>query len=144
MIRTILAYGAILGAFVLLIKWIQYRFEARDITIEIYFAVVAAMFGIFGLWAGKKLFDSKPEAAELGSYSFMPDQSKLQSLELSQCEFEVLNLIANGMSNQEIADRLFISPNTVKTHSSSLFSKLGVKRRTQAIMAAKALGLLSN
>lgn len=134
--KTILAYGGILALLVILIKWLDYRFIIKDVSLEIYVGIIASLCAILGIWMGLKLTNPKVvyRTTELG---FIQDESKIKELGLSQRELDVLELIAKGHSNQEIAEALFISLNTVKTHSSSLFSKLGVNRRTQAVQHAK-------
>lgn len=134
--KTILAYGGILALLVILIKWLDYRFIIKDVSLEIYVGIIASLCAILGIWMGLKLTNPKVvyTTTEL---DFIQDESKIKELGLSQRELDVLELIAKGHSNQEIADALFISLNTVKTHSSSLFSKLGVNRRTQAVQHAK-------
>ncbi len=134
--KTILAYGGILALLVILIKWLDYRFIIKDVSLEIYVGIIASLCAILGIWMGLKLTNPKVvyTTTEL---DFIQDESKIKELGLSQRELDVLELIAKGHSNQEIAEALFISLNTVKTHSSSLFSKLGVNRRTQAVQHAK-------
>ena len=134
--KTILAYGGILALLVILIKWLDYRFIIKDVSLEIYVGIIASLCAILGIWMGLKLTNPKVvyTTTEL---DFIQDESKIKELGLSQRELDVLELIAKGHSNQEIAEALFISLNTVKTHSSSLFSKFGVNRRTQAVQHAK-------
>ena len=134
--KTILAYGGILALLVILIKWLDYRFIIKDVSLEIYVGIIASLCAILGIWMGLKLTNPKVvyTTTEL---DFIQDESKIKELGLSQRELDVLELIAKGHSNQEIAEALFISLNTVKTHSSSLFSKFGVNRRTQAVQPAK-------
>ncbi|GAB5539292.1 MAG: response regulator transcription factor [Salibacteraceae bacterium] len=136
--KTILAYGGILGLLIILLKWLDYQFLLRDITLEIYIGIIAALCAGLGIWMGLKLTKPKLVFAET-SLDFIQDEAKVQELGLSPREIDVLTLMAAGKSNQEIADSLFISLNTVKTHSSSLFSKLGANRRTQAVQIAKEL-----
>jgi two-component system, NarL family, response regulator LiaR len=131
-----LAYGTILALLVILLKWLDYRFIVKDVSLEIYIGIIASMCAILGIWMGLKLTNPKV-VYTTGEVDFVQDESKIKALGLSQRELEVLELIAKGHSNQEIADALFISLNTVKTHSSSVFAKLGVNRRTQAVKQAK-------
>lgn len=145
--RTILFYGIALALLLGFLKFIEYRYFVRDLSIEFYLGIVALFFTGLGTWAGLKLAKkhSVPSSSTTPQTMATPPHdldSILSKLGISKREHEVLCLIAEGHSNQEIADRLFLSLNTVKTHSSNLFAKLDVKRRTQAIQKAKDLGLL--
>jgi two-component system, NarL family, response regulator LiaR len=113
----------------------------RDLSLEFYLAIVAILFMAIGVWAGLKITGKKNTTARLND-TFTVNEDQLRQMGISKREYEVLELMARGMSNQEIADTLFVSLNTVKTHTSNLFLKLDVKRRTQAIQQAKALGLI--
>ena len=137
--RTILIYALALAALTALLKFLEYRFLIRDLSIEFYLSLVAVLFTGLGIWAGLKLTRRKAAAP---SQPFVLDALTLSKLGISKREYEVLELISKGHSNQEIADKLFVSLNTIKTHSSSLFLKLDVKRRTQAIQKAKDLNLI--
>ena len=144
--RIIWLYGLALAILIALLKSLEYRYYLRDLSVEFYIGLVATLFTALGIWVGLKLTRSdKKEMTEknLSPASVMeasPEQ--LQLLGISEREYEVLQLIAAGHSNQEIADQLYISLNTVKSHSSNLFSKLDVKRRTQAVQKAKKLGII--
>jgi two-component system, NarL family, response regulator LiaR len=138
--RTIFFYGIALAVLVALLKMLEYRFIVRDLSLEFYIGILAVFFTGFGIWGGLKL--TKRRTIVQSTAEFVRDVSKLEQLGISKREFEVLELIALGLSNQEIAERLFVSLNTVKTHSSNLFVKLDVKRRTQAIQKAKELKLI--
>lgn len=139
MLRTIILYGIAMAALIGLLKFIEYQFFVRDFTLEFYIGAVAAVFSVLGVWAGRRLTRVKVVVA---NPDFTCDEKNLQKLGISKREYEVLELIAQGLSNQEIADKLFVSTNTIKTHSSNLFMKLDVRRRTQAIQRAKELQLL--
>lgn len=139
MLRTALLYGAALAALTALLKYFEYRYFARDLALEFYLGLVALLCTGLGVWAGLRLTRPRPVAIPP---EFRPDASALERLGISRREYAVLELIAQGLSNQEIATRLFVSPHTVKTHSSSLFAKLDARRRTQAVSRAKELGLL--
>lgn len=132
--KTILLYGLALAALVFIMKVIQYRFWVKDLTIEFYIGLIAVIFTILGVWAGLRLTRKKVVYV---SPEFVIDRNALQRLNISKRELEVLQLMAKGHSNQEIADALFVSLNTVKTHLSNLFLKLEVSRRTQAVQKAK-------
>ena len=138
--RTILVYGLSLAALISLLKFLEYRLFVRDLSIEFYVGIVAVMFTILGVWVGLKLTRRKTIIITNANFQF--DESRLEKAGISKREYEVLELMARGFSNQEIADKLFVSLNTIKTHSSNLFLKLEAKRRTQAIQKAKELNLI--
>lgn len=138
--RIILLYGLMLSALVFILKFVEYRYFIRDLSVEVYIGVVATLFTAIGIWVGLKLVNKK----QVDSNNQVEiDESIIKSLKISKREYEVLELMSKGLSNQEIADRLFISLPTVKTHSSNLFEKLDVKRRTQAIHKAKGLRIIA-
>ena len=147
MSRTIILYGLGLALLMIALKSIEYRYMLRDLSTEFYVTLVALLFTSVGIWVGLKLrgekvpLIEKESTTEIESEKFIAQQ--LAETGISQREYEVLQLMAEGHTNQEIADQLFISLNTVKTHSSNLFAKLDVKRRTQAVQKAKELALLS-
>lgn len=138
--RTILVYGLSLTALISLLKFLEYRLFVRDLSMEFYVGIVAVMFTFLGVWVGLKLTRRKTIIITNANFQF--DESRLEKLGISKREYEVLVLMARGFSNQEIADKLFVSLNTIKTHSSNLFLKLEAKRRTQAIQRAKELNLI--
>ena len=138
--KTILLYGLALALLVFLMKMIEYRFLARDLQLEFYIGAVALIFVALGVWIGLKFTQNK---VRIISSEFRLNQEALTQLGISKREHEVLELMSQGLSNQEIADKLFVSPNTIKTHSSSIFLKLEVTRRTQAIRKARELGLIA-
>jgi len=137
--KTILLYGVAMAALTGILKFIEYRYFVRDLSLEFYIGMVAVLFTGLGVWAGMKLTRKK---VAIANPDFKLNEAELQRLAISKREYEVLELIAQGLSNQEIADKLFVSLNTVKTHSSNLFMKLDARRRTQAVRQAKELGLL--
>ena len=137
----LLGYGAIIAAFVFLMEWLEYRYLVRAFPIEILIGTVAVLFTGFGIWLGGKLTHRKAEAPK-SEEGFQVNQKALDYLGISEREHEVLHLLAAGHSNQEIADRLFISTNTVKTHLSRLYEKLEVSRRARAVQKAKSLQLI--
>jgi two-component system, NarL family, response regulator LiaR len=137
--KTILIYGVALAALTGILKFIEYRYFVRDLSLEFYLGVVAILFAGLGVWAGLRLTRRKDVIAYP---DFKLNEPELQRLGISKREYEVLELMAQGLSNQEIADKLFVSLNTVKTHSSNLFMKLDARRRTQAVRRAKEFGLL--
>ena len=144
--RQILIYGLVGGVLITVLKWTEYRFLVVEHSYEIYGGLIAATFAILGIWLGLKL-TGKPkvivkEVPVPAAGPFTPDEKKREGLGITRREFEILELIAQGMSNREIAEKLFVSENTVKTHSSRVFDKLGARRRTQAVQLGKEFGLL--
>jgi NarL family two-component system response regulator LiaR len=137
--RTIIIYGVALAILVMVLRYVEYRLFVRDLSLEFYVGIVAVFFTALGVWAGLRLTRRK---AIVIPPDFRPDEATMERLGISKREKEVLELIAGGLSNQEIADRLFVSLNTVKSHSSNLFQKLEVGRRTQAVQRAKELRLI--
>jgi NarL family two-component system response regulator LiaR len=137
--KTILLYGLTLAVLIFVLKYLEYRLLVRDLSTEIYIGIIAFTFTALGIWAGLRLTRKK---AIIANAAFVFNETVLQKLGISKREHEVLELIAQGLSNQEIADKLFVSLNTIKTHTSNLFLKLDVSRRTQAIQKAKQLQLI--
>ena len=136
MLRTILTYGAILAVGAFGLQWLQYQFLVRSHAVEIYVTLIALAFMALGVWVGARLFRRPPPPA------FEHNARAQETLGISQRELEVLELLAAGRSNKEIAKRLDVSPNTVKTHVAKLFGKLSVGRRTAAISRARELGMI--
>jgi DNA-binding NarL/FixJ family response regulator len=144
--KSVIVYGLAMAALIGLLKVLEYRYFVRDLSLELYLGLVAAVFVALGSWIGWRLTRRsapEPDAVPAVSRVPAPDPEKLKSLGITKREFEVLELMAEGLSNQEIAERLFVSQSTVKSHTSNLFAKLDVKRRTQAIQNAKNLNILS-
>jgi DNA-binding NarL/FixJ family response regulator len=136
MLRTVLIYGAILAAGTFVLEWLQFRLLVRTHATEVYVALVAAAFLGLGVWLGAKWFRRAPAGP------FEPNVRAQVSLKISGRELEVLELLAAGQSNKEIARRLELSPNTVKTHVTKLLDKLHARRRTEAIQRARELGMI--
>ncbi|MBO6522331.1 MAG: response regulator transcription factor [Balneolaceae bacterium] len=135
--KTILIYGLVLAALIFLLEYFEYRYFVRDLSTEAFVFIIALMFAGLGLWVGQKLTAPKRAPDE-----FQKNEKALDFLGISERELEVLELVAEGLSNKEIAGKLFVSINTVKTHLSRLYEKLEVNRRTQAVEKAKSLRLI--
>jgi ATP/maltotriose-dependent transcriptional regulator MalT len=146
--RQVLIYGLIGGILIALLQWTQYRFLVIEHSVELYSGLIGAIFAGLGIWLGLKLTRprrstaTKQEVTVPATAPFVTDEKKREYLGITRRELEVLELIAQGMSNREIAEKLYVSENTVKTHSSRVFDKLGARRRTQAVQLGKELGLL--
>jgi DNA-binding CsgD family transcriptional regulator len=142
-------YGIALAILLLLLRWLEFRFIVIEYAFEIYAGLIAILFTCLGIWLALKLAKPKVQTKiiEKEIYinpptDFAINEIEFQKLALSTRELEVLQLMALGKSNQEIADSLFLSLNTIKTHSSHLFEKMEVKRRTQAIELGKKLSII--
>jgi DNA-binding CsgD family transcriptional regulator len=145
--RHIILFGLAGGIVITLLKWTEYRYLVMEHSIEIYGGLTAATFAAFGIWLGLRLTRKQIVSKEVlvpapAGQPFAVNSKKLEELEITPRELEILELIATGMSNREIAEKLFVSENTVKTHSSRVFDKLGAKRRTQAVKMGKEFGLI--
>jgi len=136
MVRTILIYGVLLALGALGLQWLEFQFVVRTHATETYLVLVALAFLGLGVWAGSRLFRREPTTP------FEPNEKARETLGISDREFEVLTLLAEGRSNKEIANKLDVSPNTVKTHVAKLFEKLEAQRRTEAISRARELGII--
>jgi len=145
--RIVLLYGLCGGLLIAALKAAQYRFVVVEHSIEIYGGVIAFVFAAVGIWLGLTLTRPKHEAVATGvasasAQSLVLDEARALELGLTRRELDILREIAAGKSTREIAHALFVSENTVKTHASRVFSKLNVRRRTQAVHVAKQLGLI--
>jgi DNA-binding CsgD family transcriptional regulator len=142
-----LIYGLCGGILIVVLRLIEFRFLVIEHSIEIYGGLIAALFAGLGIWLGLKLTRKKEvvvvkEVLVPATQPFTLNQERLKDLGITRRELEILELIAQGLSNREIADKLFVSENTVKTHSSRLFDKLSARRRTQAVQIGKEMGLI--
>ena len=143
----VLIYGLFGGVLIASLKYIEFRFLVVGHALEIYGGLIALIFAGLGIWLGLKLTSRKEvlvikEVPVPSAQPFSLNQERLKNLGITKRELEILELMAQGMSNREIAEKLFVSENTVKTHSSRLFDKLGAKRRTQAVQLGKETGLI--
>ena len=141
-----LIYGLTGGALIVILKLIEFRFLVVEHSVEIYGGLIALLFAALGIWLGLKLTRKEVVVKEVpvptAPEPFAVNKEQLRQLGITKRELEILELIAQGMSNREIAEKLFVSENTVKTHSSRLFDKLSAKRRTQAVQIGKEIGLI--
>jgi len=158
--RHVLIFGVVGGLLIAALQYTEYRFVIIEHSVELYAALVAILFASFGIWLGLRITRRReiiretvvvkevlvpaegPAAFAPDAAPFAPNTAQQQSLGITARELEILNLVARGLSNREIATELFVSENTVKTHCAHTFDKLGAARRTQAVQRGKELGLL--
>ena len=143
--RSILLYAVSLALLTVALRLLEYRLLIVDHARELYIGVIALLFTGVGVWVGQMLRNRVRHAPLIGAESlaaFSANPDALRRTGITARELEVLQLVALGLSTQEIADKLFVSVNTVKTHTASLFQKLDARRRTQAVQKAAAAGLL--
>lgn len=145
--RHVIAYGVLGGLLIAVLKFIEYRYLVIEHSVEIYGGLVALVFAALGIRLGLTLTRPKEtivvrEVAVPAPSTFVLNVERLEALGITRRELQILELIADGLSNREIAARIFVSENTVKTHSSRLFDKLSARRRTQAVQIGKQLGLI--
>jgi len=143
--REIALYGVCGGVLIALLKLAEYHFLVLQHWVEVYAAIVAAVFAGLGIWLGGTLTKKKPEVVVREvriEGPFVLDENRVRELQITRRELEVLGLIAEGLSNKEIGERVFVSENTVKTHASRLFDKLGARRRTEAVQLGKSWRLI--
>ena len=144
--HTIL-YAIALALLLFLLKWLELKLIIVDNAYEIYMGAIAVFFTVLGIWLALKLTKPKTVVVEKQVYvnngpEFIINQTEVEKLGLSKRELDVLQLMAEGLSNQEISERLFVSLNTIKTHSAKVFEKMEVKRRTQAVEMGKRLSII--
>lgn len=149
--KTVLLYGLVGGVLIALLRLVEYRYLVLEHSLELYGGIVALVFAVVGIWLGQKLTRERVVTREVPvrvevpvarSEPFVRDQARVEALGITPREMDILEALAAGLSNREIAERLFVSENTVKTHAARLFSKLSAKRRTQAVQLAKEAGLI--
>jgi DNA-binding CsgD family transcriptional regulator len=154
-VKQVAVFGVAAGLLIAAMQFVQYRFLVVEHSIEIYGAIVAACFAAAGIWLGLKITRKEivhvhvPVTVEVpvevrvpAGEPFAINSKKLEELAITARELEVLQLIAEGLSTKQMAERLFVSENTIKTHCSRVYDKLGASRRTQAVQVGKQLGLL--
>lgn len=153
--KTVLVYGILGGVLIAVLKVVEYRYLVVERSLEIYGGLVAILFSAVGIWLGLKLTRTRetvlvrevPVHVEVPvrvpvTGPFLRNETRLEQLGITPRELEILEELAAGFSNREIANRLFVSENTVKTHAARLFGKLSAQRRTQAVQRAKEAGLI--
>lgn len=147
--RYIFLYGLSLAGLLFLLNWLKLRLVVIDHAFEVYIGSIALIFTALGIWLALKLTRPKVETIIVEKEIFVSpnadftiNQAAVDDLNLSKREVEVLQLMAKGLSNQEIAENLFVSLSTVKTHNNNLFDKMGVRRRTQAIEKARHMRII--
>jgi NarL family two-component system response regulator LiaR len=153
--KTVVLYGLLGGVLIAVLKAVEYRYLVLEHSLEIYGGLVALIFSALGIWLGLKLTRTRetvvvrevPVRVEvrvpvLATGPFARNDAQLEQLGITPRELEILEAMAAGHSNREIAERLFVSENTVKTHAARLFDKLSARRRTQAVQRAKEAGLI--
>ena len=145
--KTVLVYGILGGVLIAALKLVEYRFLVLEHSLEIYGGIVALIFSGLGIWLGLKLTRTKEtvvvrEVPVPVTGQFERNEARREQLGITPREVEIIEAIAAGLSNREIAEQLFVSENTVKTHAARLFDKLSARRRTQAVQRAKEAGLI--
>lgn len=146
-LKRVILYGLSGGVLIALLKLIEYQYFVRAYPSEVYGGLVALVFTAVGIYLGLRWGRAREvvviqEVRVREGGPFVVDRQKLAEVGLTPREHEILDLIAEGLSNREIGERIFVSENTVKTHASRLFGKLGAKRRVQAVQRGRALGLI--
>jgi len=139
--KTVIIYGLLLASIIIGLRILEYRFFLRDLSLEIYIGIIALIFTAIGIALGLKIINRRSIPYNPNNNA-EPDINMIRKIGISDREYEVLQLIAGGLSNQEIANKLFVSLVTIKTHLSNLYGKLEVQRRTQAIQKARRLNIL--
>jgi DNA-binding CsgD family transcriptional regulator len=152
--KEILIYGISMALLLLMLKWLEAHFIVFNYRLDLFIGAIAILFTVLGIWLTHKLVRPKPGSYQVKTHIVEKEvyiqaptrneinQEEIDKLGISKRELDVLKLIAIGLSNEEIAGKLFVSLNTVKTHASNIFSKLDVKRRTQAAEKAKRLNII--
>jgi ATP/maltotriose-dependent transcriptional regulator MalT len=154
--KQVLIFGLVGGVLVTLLQWTEFHFVVIEHSIAIYGVLIAILFAGAGIWLGTRLLAPRERITErvvdriveivapasAPTPNFATDDAVRERLGITRREMEVLELVARGLSNREIGETLFVSENTVKTHCSRAFDKLGARRRTEAVQRSKELGLL--
>jgi len=141
--KTLILYGILLAILIALLRYLEYSYLVRNMSLDIYISIIAILFTALGIWLAIRFLKSK-NPTDIFYFDLHSQNSPVaEDYKISSREIEVLQLLAQGYSNQEIADRLYVSLNKVKSHTFSLYTKLNVKRRTAAIRKARELNILS-
>jgi DNA-binding CsgD family transcriptional regulator len=149
--KTILAYGLLGGVLIAALKVVEYRFLVLEHSLEMYGGIVALIFSGLGIWLGLRLTRTRETVVVREVEVEVPVEVRVPApfarnearlAELGITPRELLEALAAGLSNRQIAERLFVSENTVKTHAARIFDKLSAQRRTQAVQRAKEAGLI--
>ena len=145
--KQVLLFGLVGGVLVTLLQWTEFHFVVMEHSLAIYSVLIAVLFAGAGIWLGTRLLGPRERLAEgpvaaAPKPTLTPDDTARERLGITRRELEILHLVARGLSNREIGQTLFVSENTVKTHCSRAFDKLGARRRTEAVRRSKELGLL--
>ena len=145
--RHILLFGLVGGVLIAVLQLVEYRYLIVEHSVQVYAAVIAALFGAVGIWLGSTIVRTREVIREISlpvevpvpapSPGFVRDETRRAALGVTERELEVLQLIALGLSTREMAERIHVSENTIKTHASRVFAKLGARRRTQAVQLGK-------
>ena len=148
--KQVLIFGLVGGVLVTLLQWTEFHFVILEHSVAIYGVLIALLFAGAGIWLGTRLFAPRERIVQVQvevevpapTPSLVPDDTVRERLGITRRELEILEHVARGLSNREIGEALFVSENTVKTHCSRAFDKLGARRRTEAVQRSKELGLL--
>jgi DNA-binding NarL/FixJ family response regulator len=144
--KHVLLFGLVGGVLIAALQLAEYRYLIVQHSFEIYAFIIAAVFAGVGIWLGTTIARRREVVREIAVHvevpvpaptAFVRDEKKRAALTITEREMEILALIADGLSTREMAERLHVSENTVKTHASRVFGKLGARRRTQAVQLGK-------
>ena len=143
--KQVLIFGLVGGVLVTLLQWTEFHFVVLEHSVAIYGVLIAILFAGAGIWLGTRLLAPRERIVEVAvpavSAKVTADDTVRERLGITRRELEILELVARGLSNREIGETLFVSENTVKTHCSRAFDKLGARRRTEAVQRSRELGL---
>jgi len=145
--KQVMIFGLVGGVLITLLQWTEFHFIVLEHSVAIYGVLIAVLFAGAGIWLGTRLLAPRERIVEVtvtaaSKQDLIPDEAARERLGITPREMEVLQLVARGLSNREIGETLFVSENTVKTHCSRAFDKLGARRRTEAVKRSKELGLI--
>jgi len=139
--KQVLIFGLVGGVLVTLLQWTEFHFVVLEHSVAIYGVLIAILFAGTGIWLGTRLLAPRERIVEIAVPAVTADDTVRERLGITRRELEILELVARGLSNREIGETLFVSENTVKTHCSRAFDKLGARRRTEAVQRSRELGL---